>query len=142
MLLDVSEILDHAHAVLRTIAFIQMLDPVAGVAVAAVAEPEPLGGDHFTVLDPAVHAGLRFESCIASAARADIAIPNVSAAQPAVHPAGRDQARGNLVCLDHSFSSLREFRNSWRLLHKNRAQCHGTMSLRGKRSLFDEAISR
>jgi hypothetical protein len=67
---DILEVVDHAHAVLGSIPLIQMLQPVAGEAVAAEAVLES-GIRHFvTVPNAARDDGFRFNTAVAPAAGA------------------------------------------------------------------------
>ncbi len=54
------KVVDHTHAILHSIALIQMLQPVAGESAATEAIPGFPFPDILTVLDPAGKAGLRF----------------------------------------------------------------------------------
>jgi len=84
------EIFDHAHAVLGSIAFIQVIQPVAGKRVAPETVRDlPLSEMH-AVLDTAGKAGYRFDAVIESAAGARVLLSHVRDAEAAVHAAGSD----------------------------------------------------
>jgi hypothetical protein len=99
---DVVEIADHAHAILGSIALVQMIEPGTGEAVAAEAVPDFGVHDLLAVFDSACDAGFRFEAVITVATGAGFLFSSVCAAEAAIHSAGRDELRGNCSCLCRS----------------------------------------
>ncbi len=92
---DVLKIINHAHAVLGSIPFIQIFQPGTRKAVTTAAVLSS-GVQYFlAVLDSTSDAGFRFDAVIASATGAWILIFYKSAAEAAVHSAGCDQLRRN-----------------------------------------------
>jgi len=87
---DVLKIADHAHAILGSISFIQMVQPVAGEAVTSKAVLG-FGAAHLlTVLDFAFEAGFRFEAVVTSTTGAWFLISRECAAETAIHSTGSD----------------------------------------------------
>jgi hypothetical protein len=98
-LLYVHEIVDHAHAILCSIALVQVVQLVAGEAVTAEAVPEPALHYLLTVLDPARGAGFWFDAVVVSAAGAWVRLSCIGVAEATVHSTGSDQCRADHVCL-------------------------------------------
>jgi len=102
MLADELEVIEHAHAVLRSVPFVQVLQPLAGIRPAFVTEAGKARLDLLTVLDDASDARGRLVGVVPAAAGARTLVPEVGEADSAIHP-----ARGNefgVVC-HGSFSS-------------------------------------
>lgn len=87
---DVLKILNHAHAILGSIALIQILQPIARKAVTTEAVLDFRVHYLLTVLDSAHDANFSFEAIIAKAARAWILVPRVRGAETAIHSARSD----------------------------------------------------
>lgn len=84
------EIVDHAHAILSSIALIQMVQPGAGKAFTTEAVFE-FGNHHLlTVLNAAHRAGLRFGTVVTSAAGTHVFVTNICVTETTVHSAGGD----------------------------------------------------
>jgi hypothetical protein len=92
-LLYLHEIVDHAHAILGSIALIQVIQPVARKAVTVEAVPGPALHELLTGLDPARDAGLCFDTVVAPAAGACLRISCICVTEAAVHSRGSDQRR-------------------------------------------------
>ena len=95
--MDLVKIGNHTHAVLGAIALIQMLQPVAGEAVAIATESGLARAQLRTVLDPAGEAGFRFAAVVAPAPWAGLFVPGKRPAEAAIHA-----ARGNQCGWDRS----------------------------------------
>ena len=93
------EILDHAHAVFRSVALIKLFQPGAGKLFAADAELCLTALYPVTVFYSARQSAYLFNGIITPTTRAYILLSRISHAQPAVHPARSDQARGNRIRL-------------------------------------------
>jgi hypothetical protein len=95
---DALQIVDHAHAVLGSIALVQMVQ--RGAREAATIEAVLHLAIHYflTVLDTACNAGSRFEAVVTPAAGACLHVSHVSATKATVHSAGCDQRRMNRPC--------------------------------------------
>lgn len=95
MVADRQEVLDHAHAVFGPVALIQVEQPVAGKALAAVAvaglELLPLRAG----FDAAGEACLALVAVVAPAAGAGVLLARIRHAEPAVHAAGGDEGGGD-----------------------------------------------
>ena len=68
------EIVNHAHAILGSIPFIQVIQPVARKASTAEAVLDPTFHYLLAILDSARNAGFRFETVVTSATRACVLI--------------------------------------------------------------------
>jgi hypothetical protein len=99
---DVLQIVDHAHAILGSIALIQMVQPGAGKAFTTEAVPDSALHYHLTVFDSTRDAGFRFDTVVASATKAWFLISCVCAAEAAIHSTGSDQRRSNCIYLYRS----------------------------------------
>lgn len=100
-------ILCHAHAVLRSIAFVHLPEPRAGESGALETEPL-LANLTFclcTMLDPAHDTMLRLINVVAVATQAAVPRSLVANAKPAVHSARRDHRRVEQFRI-HRLSSL------------------------------------
>jgi hypothetical protein len=69
---DAPEILDHAHAVLRAITLVEVVEPLARKARALAAEISVLSASLRAILDSARHDSHRFAVIVAPATRAFI----------------------------------------------------------------------
>jgi hypothetical protein len=87
----VVEIVNHAHTILRSIALIQMVQPVAGEAVTTEAVLEFIFRYLFTVLDSTRGAGFRFENVFTPAPGACFLISYICPTKATVHSAGGDR---------------------------------------------------
>ena len=84
------KIFDHAHGVFRAISFIEALQLIAGEGRAFKTKLcRDLSGN-FAVLYLTARAGVRFAGGASPAAGAIIIFSQISHANAAVHPAGRD----------------------------------------------------
>jgi hypothetical protein len=99
----VLEIINHTHAILGSIALIQMVQFITRKAVATEAVLD--SGFHYihTVLDTAQDAGLRFDTVVASATGACLLISYICATEATIHSAGSDQRCANRICLCRSY---------------------------------------
>ena len=70
----VLKIVNHAHAILGSIPFIQVIQPVARKASTAEAVLDPTFHYLLAILDSARNAGFRFETVVTSATRACVLI--------------------------------------------------------------------
>lgn len=101
------EIVDHAHAVIRSVTLIQVYQQLARKARTVPAVTCLTSHPPLTILDSTGDAGLRFDAVVAAATRTSIPSPQVCAAQRTVHPTGSDQrgriqiSRGRFSC--HAF---------------------------------------
>jgi hypothetical protein len=89
--LDVREILDHAHAILGSIALIQVFQPVARKAVASKTVFDFTLRYFLAILDSTRDAGFGFDAVVASATGARLLVPSIGHAETAVHAAWSDQ---------------------------------------------------
>jgi len=87
---NVFEIADHAHAILGSIPFIQMVQPDAREAVTTKAVLDFSVHYLLTVLDSTYDAGFRFEAVVTSATGAWFLISCECATETAIHSAGSD----------------------------------------------------
>jgi hypothetical protein len=87
---DVLEIFNHAHAILGSVPFIQVVHPVARKAVTREAVLDYTVHYLLTVLDSAHDANFRFEAIVASATGAWLLISCICDAEAAIHSAGSD----------------------------------------------------
>ena len=103
---DLLQIVHHAHAIIRSISFVQIFKSGAGKAVAI--ETVLNVGTHqlLTVLDTALYAGFRLEAIATPAAGACLSLSDICATEAAVHSAGCDLRRTNHVCLCRSVCHL------------------------------------
>jgi hypothetical protein len=97
-LLYVLEIFDHAHAILGSIALIQMVEPCTRKAVTTEAVLKVTFRYLLTVFDFTLYAGLRFETVITSATGTCLLISYICLAEATVHSAGSDQGSANRLC--------------------------------------------
>jgi hypothetical protein len=101
----VREIVNHTHAILGSIPFIQVVQPVARKPVAAEAVPDFTLSYLLTIFDSARNAGFRFEPVVTPATGTCLLISCIRATEATVHPAGSDQSLRDRICL---------CRSSWR----------------------------
>ena len=102
---DGLEILDHAHAVFRTIALVDMFYAIAGVLSAFKTKVLYAQGRFGTGSYLTSSAGLGHEGAVAIAARADILLSGIGHAKGAVHPAGcDDHHKGSIQAFDAGFN--------------------------------------
>ena len=87
---NILEIINHAHAILGSIALIQIFQPGARKAVTTGAVLDFSVHYLLTVLDSARDANFSFEAVVASAAGAWFLISCVCNAEAAIHSAGSD----------------------------------------------------
>jgi hypothetical protein len=102
-LLYMHEIVDHAHAILNSIALVKVFQPLAGKPVAAKAVPGFTVPQLLTGLDPAGDAGFRFAAVVAPATGAWVLLSRIRDTETAVHSAGREQRRSDGICLCRSY---------------------------------------
>ena len=95
VILQILEILDHAHSVVGPVPFIELLQTSTGNVVACGAVFHPATLPLFTGFDAAKHAGLRFPAVLCLTARTGVGQPHIGPAQSAVHSARRDQGRAH-----------------------------------------------
>ena len=98
-LLYIVEIVNHTHTILRPIALIQVVQPVAGKAVTTEAILEFIFRYLFTVLDSTRGAGFRFETVFTPASGACFLISYICPTKATVHSAGSDRNYVHRVCL-------------------------------------------
>jgi hypothetical protein len=98
-LLYVHEIVNHTHAIVGSIALIQVIQPVAGKSVTVKAVPGFTLPQLLTGLDPACDAGFWFDAVVATASGACILISCMRDTQATVHSAGCNQRRSHRICL-------------------------------------------
>jgi len=87
---NVLEIVDHVHAILGSIALIQMVHPVARKAVTREAVLDYTVHYLLTVLDFTCNAGFRFEAVVTSATGSWSLISCECKAEAAIHSKGSD----------------------------------------------------
>jgi hypothetical protein len=87
---NVLKIVDHAHAILGSVPFIQMVQPDAREAVTIEAILDISVHYLLTVLDSTSNAGFRFDAVVASAAGAWFLISYACNAEAAIHSARSD----------------------------------------------------
>jgi hypothetical protein len=92
---DAFKIGDHAHAVLGSIALIQMLEPVARKAVTDKAVFGFVVHQLFAFLDFAFCAGFRFRAIVDPASWAWFPLSSECQAETAIHATRSDQLRGD-----------------------------------------------
>ena len=102
-LLYIHEIVNHTHAILGSIALVQVIQLVARKAVTVEAVPDAAWRYLLTVFNRAHRAGFRFETVVPYAAWACLLVPSKSPAETAVHSAGSDKRCGNRVYPCRSF---------------------------------------
>jgi hypothetical protein len=100
---DVLQIVDHALTVVGSISLIQMVKPSARKAATTKAVLNFGVHQLLTVLDTAKNTGFRFETVATSTAGACLFVSYICTTQAAVHSAGSDQCRANLIWLGRSF---------------------------------------
>lgn len=88
---DALQVFEHAHAVFRSVPLIQLLQPPAGKAFALVAKAGMVVFNSFAILDNAPEAGRHFLGIITAAAGTPALFAEVSQADAAIHPAGRNE---------------------------------------------------
>jgi hypothetical protein len=93
-LANVLKVLNHAHAILRSVAFVQLPKSRAGESGTRITERRFARCQLFTDLDPADNAMLRFALVLAMAPRTSPLVSKMADTQTTVHPAGRNQNRG------------------------------------------------
>ena len=84
------KVFDHAHAVFRSVAFVQLPESRAGEFRALKTELLFSQRQLFAVSDPTHDAMLWFVSVIAVAAGATLLLSEMADTEPAVHPARRN----------------------------------------------------
>jgi hypothetical protein len=92
--LYISQVFDHAHAVIGAVPLVQMLHSFAGELIAFKAKPGFAGFSSGTGFDPAAHAGRGLVAAVSITAGAMLFYPEVSQANTAVHSARSDQRSG------------------------------------------------
>jgi hypothetical protein len=85
---NILEIINHAHAVLGSVPFIQVVKPGARKAITSEAVLDFSLSHLLAVLDSTCYAGFCFKAVVASAAGAWILISCVCDAEAAIHSAG------------------------------------------------------
>jgi hypothetical protein len=94
---DIVQIFNHAHAVVRTISTVQTVEPRAGKTLASDAELLPVAAHDFAISDFAVPSGPRFVRIINPAAGTSVSFALISHAKRAIHPAGSNKLVGTQV---------------------------------------------
>ena len=89
--LDVLQILNHAHAVLRTVASVQTVEERTGKTRASGAGISRVTAHDAAIPDFAIAAGLGFVGIIGPAAGTLIPFALIGHAKRAIHPAGGDK---------------------------------------------------
>jgi hypothetical protein len=95
---DRTQIIDHAHAVLRTVALVEIPDARAGERFAIKTEYSLRALQFGTVLDSAMNAVLRLLRIIAVTSETPVRVALICHAERAVHAAG-----GDMECRDGVF---------------------------------------
>ncbi len=93
------QIIYHAHSILRSVPFVQMVQ--AGTGKAVTVETVLGVGIHYllTVLDMARNADFRLETVVASTAGACLSVSHIRETEATVHSAWCDLCRAHHVCL-------------------------------------------
>ena len=118
---DAGEIFDHAHAILRPVALINVLDHFARVILTAVAIPRMAMRKILAILDLTPCTGLRFVRILPSTTRARLPFPPICHTQAAVHPAWRDQCAIHSSYTCGSFFHDQGFSSFWTIIGTIRA---------------------
>lgn len=92
---DVFKISDHAHAIFRAVAFIQLFQSNTGEPGAFKTEFRLTGGNRFTVLDCACYTRFGFVRVVIVAPGTLILFSHMRIAERTIHPAWRDHCRLN-----------------------------------------------
>ena len=87
---NILEIFNHAHAILGSVPFIQVVQPGARKAITAKAVLGFRVQYLLAVLDSTCYAGFRFEAVFTSATGAWILISRICDAEATIHSTGRD----------------------------------------------------
>jgi hypothetical protein len=103
VLLDVVEIVNHTHTILRSIAFIQVIQPVAGKIVTTEAVLKFIFRYLLTVLDSTGGAGFRFKGVFTPATGACFSVSYICPTEATVHSAGGDRHYVHRVCICRSY---------------------------------------
>jgi hypothetical protein len=98
-LLYAYEIVDHAHSVFGSVAFIQVIQPVAREPDTTEAVPGFALPYCLTVLDSAGDAGFWFDAIVTSATGAWALVSGICDAETTVHATGSNQHRRDHSCL-------------------------------------------
>ena len=98
-LLYVHEIVDHAHNILGSIAFIQVIQPVARKRVTFKAVPDVTLTYFLTGLDGTSNTRFWFDAVVTPATRARVLISCICDTETTVHSTGSDQRRSDRICL-------------------------------------------
>ena len=104
MPLYVPQVINHAHAILGSITFIQVVQVCAGKAVTTEAVLDFPQGYYLTVSYFAHNASFRPEPVVSAATRTRLLVSCVSSTEAAIHSAGSNQFRGYCVCPRHYIS--------------------------------------
>jgi hypothetical protein len=127
MFLDVVQVFEHTHVVLRAVSLIQLLESFAGITFAGKAViPASLVAIH----DNALLTGFRFLGGLHPASRTVILHSKISHAYPAVHPAGCDQFLKEVGGVTHD-RNLGQSKGAEILRHARPRMNEGLMELRG-----------
>ena len=98
-LLYMGQVFNHAHAVLRSIALVEMCQARTGKLVAIEAESDLLHSQFAAILYSTQYACLCFRGALEPATRARLLLSCVGRAKAAIHSARRDQSRTCCLCL-------------------------------------------
>jgi len=91
-LLDLDQVLDHAHVIFRSVSSVQMLQPITWKILTLKTESCSLVLENFASLDSALGDGNALANIRSPATRTLILLSQVCHADPAVHSARCDQA--------------------------------------------------
>ena len=97
-LLYVHEIINHTHAILGSIALIQVIQPVARKPVTTEAVLDFTLPYRLTVLDSAYDAGFWFDAVVASTTGACLLISCICATETTVHSTGSNHRCSDHIC--------------------------------------------
>jgi hypothetical protein len=94
---DIVQIFNHAHAVVRTISSVQTAEPCTGKTLTSRAEFLPVAAHDFAISDFAIPSGPGFIRIIDPAAGTSVSFALISHAKRAIHPAGSNKLVGTQV---------------------------------------------
>jgi hypothetical protein len=96
------EVLDHAHAVFGSVAFVQVIQPVTGECATVAAVPAFTSCDLRAGFDAACDPCSRLAVVIPATAGTGLLVSGISDAKATVHSTGRDQHRLDTILVSHS----------------------------------------
>lgn len=99
---DAEEVLDHAHAVPGSVAFVQVIQPATGEGVTVAAVAGFTACDRRAGFDAAGDPGFRLAVVIPATAGTGFLVSGIGNTEATVHATGRDQRRINPLLRSHS----------------------------------------